>query len=117
MHLPFIIVTGVHPEDDPTDEFKETKLGTGEVVERFRLEVVSEDDFKVIDVERECKLKEHSEEMKYKFTVPIVSSFYEFESELETLSKQKRIIFMRGIIELIDVYNGRFYAPLLVVCS
>ena len=99
MHLPFIIVTGVHPEDDLTDEFRETILGATGVVERFRLEVVSEDDFKVIDVKRECKLKEHSEEMKSIFTVPIVCSFYEFESEseLETISEQKRIIFMSEV--------------------
>ena len=56
------------------------------------------DDIRLIDVHKDCQLKEFTEDVKSK--LKIGRSFYECQGELEDLPEQSQVIFLDEVMTL-----------------
>ena len=74
-----------------------------ETVKQFELKEVPQDDIKLIDILKRCKLKDLTEDIESVTNFKISCSFCEFKGELENISEDKEIIFMDEVIMALPI--------------
>ena len=88
----------------------EKPSGKGKNIVQFKLQGVPVNDFRLIDISKDCQLKELTKDIKS--VLKIGKSYYEYQGELEDLPEHSEVIFMDEVKTVPMDYYWKIYGLL-----